>query len=732
MNGGSYNNSSNGQNNYHRNRNNSNQGTYNNNNSNSGQNSFSNAGGNYQNNRYNNNSNNNSNTKGATPNGGGGLGGGTGPVSVGVMNGQQKDVAPRFKRTMMGSGGPGGIGGGGGHSNNTNSPRDNNNYHGSGGAGGGIASPGDRQIGPNATSNAMSSSTSSASSATGENNSASAAASPGVESLQMRPSANSLLFKANTMNVNKLPLSQPQQRVIPTNSMLAAQSQSQQQQNQPPADKASNGGPGSQVYQGRDSSNSNSPFKSSPLGGNNSSGSGGNERKKDQGLLIMGRGGVMAREQQEMNKDKDQQQTSSGVVSGQKKKKDKGVSKEEVLKRFGQFLEETYFQRMVKRVGGEEEEEKEEVVAEEVVVKVEEVKEPEEQQEEKNAVDQLESEKKEEVVEGVIESTEKKTPEVLDEEKKELEAENIVKAEEEKKVEIEVEVAKVEVAKVEVVVPVSVPVVVVAKKPKQPVEREQTLAAIVQAYVDLKVPDKFVKDCLASLYAVSVEREMQEEESPKAISDSLLREDASESVVATWWSLSIVERCVVFVDQLKQHQKLGNNVAESLKQTLQTVAVDTPKQLPWLTKLLAVAVLFRVYGLSELAALTEHGKYYPLMLDTLQRLNGGDAEAKKRLVELFGSAKVDLLQVLPENERNKEQLVAVLDDRGLDFLCPLLKVQSQMWKQIKVDSNPQQFYKWIKENVDAAYFVEEGFIQALVTVLLKQITQVREKSFVSE
>lgn len=191
-----------------------------------------------------------------------------------------------------------------------------------------------------------------------------------------------------------------------------------------------------------------------------------------------------------------------------------------------------------------------------------------------------------------------------------------------------------------------------------------------------------------------------------------------------WWSLSPVERCVVFVAELKKHQKLGNNIAESVKQTVQSVATESEQQLPWISKLLAVGVLSNVYGLPELVSLTDNGKYYPLMLDTLQRLNGGDEASRKRLVDLFNASKVDLLHVLPENERNKEQLVAVLDEKELGFLCPLLKVQSQLWKQIKTDPNPQTFYKWIKENVDANYFAEEGFVQALVTVLLKQITQV--------
>jgi sorbitol-specific phosphotransferase system component IIC len=40
------------------------------------------------------------------------------------------------------------------------------------------------------------------------------------------------------------------------------------------------------------------------------------------------------------------------------------------------------------------------------------------------------------------------------------------------------------------------------------------------------------------------------------------------------------------------------------------------------------------------------------------------------------------------------------------------------------DPNPTQFYKWIKENLDPSHYNNAGFINALVTVLVKYITQV--------
>lgn len=421
-------------------------------------------------------------------------------------------------------------------------------------------------------------------------------------------------------------------------------------------------------------------------------------REQQQDLAAKAAEAKKGGEKEQQQQKETPQSTVAGGEKSNKKKKDKGPSKEEVLKKFASFLEETYFQRMV-AVDPKEDE----------------------NGEKKNQVDQVESEKEVVAVEQQVateatgedekkDEVESPTEDAVAPAPAPIEAENVAAAVEEEK--------PAEIIATEVTVEKEA-------APKQPVAQEQPLEEIVQKYLDLKVPDKFVKDCLASLYAVSMEREMAAQDTPKSLNEVFLKANA-EAYCGKWWDLSFVERCVVFVDSVKGHVKMGNNVTESIKQTVLSVAVDTPKQMPWLTKLLATSVLVGVYGLAELAALTDNGKLYPLMLDTLQRLTEQE-ETKKRLGELFQAAKVDLLQVLPETDRNKDRLVAVLDERGLDFLCPLLKVQSLMWKQIQVDSNPQQFYKWIKENVDVAYFVEEGFIQALVTVLLKQITQVRRR-----
>lgn len=82
------------------------------------------------------------------------------------------------------------------------------------------------------------------------------------------------------------------------------------------------------------------------------------------------------------------------------------------------------------------------------------------------------------------------------------------------------------------------------------------------------------------------------------------------------------------------------------------------------------------------------------------------------------------MSTLPEVDRNKNRMAEILEDRNLSFLYPLLKLQGELQKQIQADANPQQLYKWIKDNIESSCYIDPGFITALMNVLLKYITQV--------
>uniref|UniRef100_A0A1A9X3R1 Eukaryotic translation initiation factor 4 gamma 2 n=1 Tax=Glossina brevipalpis TaxID=37001 RepID=A0A1A9X3R1_9MUSC len=124
--------------------------------------------------------------------------------------------------------------------------------------------------------------------------------------------------------------------------------------------------------------------------------------------------------------------------------------------------------------------------------------------------------------------------------------------------------------------------------------------------------------------------------------------------------------------------------------------------------------------LNDTASYTENGQHYPLFLLVLQQLH--KTIGKEQLEEKFRASKVDLMNCLPEVDRNKTRLSEILDDRSLTFLYPLLKVQAEMSKQLTNDATPNTFFKWIKSNVDAKHYKEEGFISALMTVIVKYVT----------
>ncbi len=68
-----------------------------------------------------------------------------------------------------------------------------------------------------------------------------------------------------------------------------------------------------------------------------------------------------------------------------------------------------------------------------------------------------------------------------------------------------------------------------------------------------------------------------------------------------------------------------------------------------------------------------------------------------------------------DRNKGKERLMDILEDRGLSFMFPLLRVQADLWKQIRAEPNPANTYKWIKDTVDINLHTNPGFINILVT-----------------
>ncbi|KAG8233540.1 hypothetical protein J437_LFUL012783 [Ladona fulva] len=146
-----------------------------------------------------------------------------------------------------------------------------------------------------------------------------------------------------------------------------------------------------------------------------------------------------------------------------------------------------------------------------------------------------------------------------------------------------------------------------------------------------------------------------------------------------------------------------------------------PKIFSYVAGYAANSVVEEIMSLAEVAEMTENGAHYPLFLLVLQQLN--KTLGKAELTKLFNDSKVNLLNMLPEIDKTKEKLADILEDKGLTFLFPLLRIQAELWKQLKANPNPTTFYKWIKENLDPSHYKAPGFINALMTVLVKYITQ---------
>lgn len=227
---------------------------------------------------------------------------------------------------------------------------------------------------------------------------------------------------------------------------------------------------------------------------------------------------------------------------------------------------------------------------------------------------------------------------------------------------------------------------------------DKQLIEVVEGFLELRVPEKCMKDVCISI-----------------ILDVLEKADDE-----------YIERLLKFLQILRKQANLKPNLLlEVFKQVVKKMnereALNS-RITAFVANLLAKATLEDTYllKLNDIANYTDNGQHYPLFLLVLQQLH--KSIGKEQLEEKFRASKVDLMNCLPEADRNKIRLAEILDDRLLAFLYPLLKVQAEMSKQLTSDPDPTNFYKWIKANVDPKYYKEEGFISALMTVVVKYVT----------
>lgn len=214
-------------------------------------------------------------------------------------------------------------------------------------------------------------------------------------------------------------------------------------------------------------------------------------------------------------------------------------------------------------------------------------------------------------------------------------------------------------------------------------------------FKDMNVPKRFVPELLTQMMTTTVDKTDKERESVMKLISAMKAEHLISS------------------DQyIEAFQSLLDQMAD--------LETDVPLIRSYVAKFAALGVTEGVVALAELAEPMENGAFYPLFLLCLQQIH--KLKDKDWLVTSFNDSKVNLQMMLPEIDQNKEKMMEILEDRGLSFMFPLLRVQSELWKQIQAEPGANALFKWIKDKVDSSLHHTSGFIHILTTSLLKYCT----------
>ncbi|CAH1399349.1 unnamed protein product [Nezara viridula] len=219
---------------------------------------------------------------------------------------------------------------------------------------------------------------------------------------------------------------------------------------------------------------------------------------------------------------------------------------------------------------------------------------------------------------------------------------------------------------------------------------------IIKSFTQLKVSDRLMPECLHMIIRKSYDKT-----------------DAERSTVVTF--LTTLKKDGV-INSSHFHETFRN-----LVKTISDLESTVPNIYAYVAEIAQSAIVNDTLTIALLGELTEDGAYFPLLLLTLERLS--KEMEKQELIELFNESKVSLLNSLRENERTKERLTTVLEERGLVFLEPLLLLEGELWAALERDPSANSLYRCAKENIAAAYQSTPSFVSALVTVCLRYITQ---------
>uniref|UniRef100_A0A803TRE7 Eukaryotic translation initiation factor 4 gamma 2 n=1 Tax=Anolis carolinensis TaxID=28377 RepID=A0A803TRE7_ANOCA len=212
---------------------------------------------------------------------------------------------------------------------------------------------------------------------------------------------------------------------------------------------------------------------------------------------------------------------------------------------------------------------------------------------------------------------------------------------------------------------------------------------------EMRAPKHFISEMLSKIILQSLDRSDEDKEKASTLINLLKQEGIATSDNFMQAFLNVLDQCP-------------------------KLEVDIPLVKSYLAQFAARAIISELVSISELAQPLESGTHFPLFLLCLQQL--AKLQDREWLTELFQQSKVNMQKMLPEIDQNKDRMLEILEGKGLSFLFPLLKLEKELLKQIKLDPSPQVIYKWIKDNISPKLHVDKGFVNILMTSFLQYIS----------
>uniref|UniRef100_A0A4W6G5X7 Eukaryotic translation initiation factor 4 gamma 2 n=1 Tax=Lates calcarifer TaxID=8187 RepID=A0A4W6G5X7_LATCA len=230
------------------------------------------------------------------------------------------------------------------------------------------------------------------------------------------------------------------------------------------------------------------------------------------------------------------------------------------------------------------------------------------------------------------------------------------------------------------------------KAPPTKEELRKMTETLLTDYLNNKNPPKyFLSEMLNKIVVHSLDRSDEDKENVSALIHALCTEGL------------VTGKRDAFLSVLDQCPKIEEEV---------------PLVKSYLAQFAAHVIVADLVSITDLAHQLENGAHFPLFLLCLQQL----VKLKDRewLTDLFQQSKVNMQKMLPEIDQNKDRMLEILEGKGLSFLFPLMKLEKELLKQIKVDPSPQSIYKWIKDNISPKLHTDKGFVNILMTRYSRQ------------